>query len=135
MRTRGVRDQGLFRRSARGPVLAVLPLCLAALAGCGSPDEPRVQNVAYCQGSPGDNDTGFLHVEFRQGSTVVATGSVSAGFVLAAEVPVGDIQIYVDGVQVGAVEAGSTNGSYRAPAPDEVTYLHSGEGCPDSASL
>ncbi|GAA3183517.1 hypothetical protein GCM10010531_42170 [Blastococcus jejuensis] len=128
------RGQGLFHRSARGAALAALPLCLAALAGCGSPEEPRVQNVAYCQGSPGDNDTGFLHVEFRQGSTVVATGSVSAGFALTAEVPVGDIQIYVDGVQVGAVE-GPTDGPYHPPARDEVTYLHSGEGCPDSAPL
>jgi hypothetical protein len=66
---------------------------------------------------------------------VVAQGSVSAGTALTAEVPVGAIQIYVDGVQVGAVDEGvDTDGPYHSPAPDEVTYI-SGAGCPDQASL
>ncbi len=93
-----------------------------------------MQRVAYCHSTddPGD---GFLDVEFRQGSTVVAQGSVSAGTALTAEVPVGAIQIYVDGVQVGAVDEGvDTDGPYHSPAPDEVTYI-SGAGCPDQASL
>ena len=49
-----------------GLSLAVLLLCPLALAGCGSPEEPRVQRVAYCHSTddPGD---GFVDVEFRQG--------------------------------------------------------------------
>lgn len=75
----------------------------------------------------------MVDVEFRQGRTVVARGSVSAGVVLSAEVPVGAVQIYVEGVQVGSVNEGvPTDGPYRSPAPDEGVYL-SGQGCPDSA--
>ena len=122
-------------RAVSGTVLAVL-LVLSALAGCGSPEAPRVQQVAYCQGHWSDiPDGGFLHVEFRQGSTVVATGSVSTGGVVAAEVPAGATQIYVDGVQVGAVEEGVDPDAHDSSAPDALTYLRSGEGCPDQASL
>jgi hypothetical protein len=136
MTAQGVRNHGLFRcsRAASGTVLAVLLLCLSALAGCGSPEEPRVQQVAYCQGHSSDTpDSGFLHVEFRQGSTVVATGSVSTGGVVAAEVRAGATQIYVDGQQVGAVNEGVDPDAYDSSAPDATTYLHSGEGCPDQA--
>ena len=131
------RGQGPFHRSARGAALAVLPLCLVALAGCGSPEEPRVQNVAYCQGVPSEaSEDGHLIVEFRQGATVVATGSVNVGMVFAAEVPLGGIQVYVDGVQVGAVNEGvdmAENDDPSAPLP--TTYLASPQGCPDSPGL
>jgi hypothetical protein len=96
-----------------------------------------VQRVAYCQGHSSDRtDSGFVVVEFRQGSAVVGTGSVATGGVVAAEVLLGDIQIYAGGELVGEVNEGvATDGPYRSPAPDEVTYLHSGEGCPDTASM
>jgi hypothetical protein len=74
-------------------------------------------------------------VEFRQGPTVVATGSVSTGRVVTAEVPAGATQIYIDGVQVGAVDEGVDPDAYASSAPDALTYLRSGEGCPDQASL
>lgn len=94
-----------------------------------------MQRVAYCQGPSSDNpDDGFLDVEFRQGATVVAQGSMSAGSVLTAEVPWGATQIYVDGVQVGAVDEGVDPDVYHSPGPDDVTYIRSAEGCPDSAS-
>jgi hypothetical protein len=141
MKAQGLRNHGLFRcspRAASGTGLTVLLLCLPALAGCGSPEEPRVQRVAYCQAPSSDNPDGDpVNVEFRQGSTVVARGSVSVGVAFTAEVPLGAIQIYVDGVQMGAVNEGvATDGPYHSPAPDEVTYIASAEGgCPDSASL
>ena len=115
----------------------MLLLCLPALTGCGSPEEPRVQRVAYCPG-PSDDipHDGCIDVEFRQGDTVVARGSVSVGIALIAEVPVGAIQIYVDGVQVGAVDEGvATNEPYRSAGPDDVTYIRGAEECPDTASL
>ena len=95
-----------------------------------------MQRVAYCQGPSSDHPNGDpVDVEFRQGSTVVARGSVSVGVALTAEVPVGAIQIYVDGVQMGAVDEGvATDGPYHSPAPDEVTYIASAAGCPDSAT-
>ena len=135
-----MRDHGLFRcppRAAGRTALAVLLLCLSALAGCGSAEEPHVQRVAYCQGPSTDGtDDGFLDVEFRQGDTVVARGSVSAGTALTVEVPLGGIQIYVDGVYEGAVNEGvDTDGPYHSPGPGEVTYLSSPEGCPDAAAL
>jgi hypothetical protein len=127
MRAQGLRNHGLL--------VAVLLLGLPAVAGCGSSEEePRVQRVAYCQGPSTDgSDNGFLDVEFRQGSTVVAQGSVSAGLVLSAEVPWGPVQIYVDGVQTGEVNEGVDLDTYRSPGPDDVTYI-SGPGCPDKAS-
>lgn len=135
MTAQGVRNHVRCSRAASGTVLAVLLLCLSALAGCGSPEAPRVQQVAYCQGHSSDTpDSGFLHVEFRQGSTVVATGSVSTGGVVTAEVPAGATQIYVDGEQVGAVDEGVDPDAYDSSAPDALTYLRSGEGCPDQAS-
>lgn len=111
-------------RPANRAALAALPLCLLALAACGSPAQPPVQRVAYCQGPSSDGpDSGFHDVEFRQGSTVVAQGSVSPGAVLTAEVPVGPTRIYVDGSYVGAVDEGlATDGPHRSPAPDEVDY-------------
>jgi hypothetical protein len=61
--------------------------------------------------------------------------AVPAGTALSVEVPVGAIQVYVDGVQVGAVDEGvSTDGPYHSPPPGEVTYI-SGAGCPVRASL
>jgi hypothetical protein len=60
---------------------------------------------------------------------------VSTGAVLGAEVPVGATRIYVDGVQVGAVDEGVDPDTHRSPAADAVTYLRSGEGCPDEASF
>ena len=117
--------------------LAVVLLCLPALTGCGSQEEPGLQWVAFCQGHSDDvHDDGFLDVEFRQGTTVVATGSVSVGVVFRAEVPVGGVEIYVDGVPAGAVNEGvATDVPWRSPSPDAATYLASGEGCPDNASL
>jgi hypothetical protein len=96
-----------------------------------------VQRVAYCQGSSSDNPEGDpVAVEFRQGSTVVARGSVSIGVAFTAEVPLGAVQIHVDGVERGAVNEGvPTDGPYRSPAPDDVTYVASGDGCPDVPSL
>ena len=139
VKTQGERNHGLvrrLRRAAGGTVLAALLLCSSALAGCGSPEEPRTQRVAYCQGSSSDNpDDGSFDVEFRQGSTVVARGSVSAGIALTVEVPFGATQIYVDGVRVGAVDEGVAPDAYHSPAPDDVTYIHSAEGCPDEAPL
>jgi hypothetical protein len=66
---------------------------------------------------------------------VVATGSVSVGVVLRAEVPVGVVRIYVDGVRAGVVNEGvATDVPWRCPSPDQATYLASGEGCPDDAA-
>jgi hypothetical protein len=95
-----------------------------------------VQHVAYCQGpSPDIRDDGFLDVEFRQGATVVARGSVDLGTVFAAEVPVGAIQIYVDGVAMGAVNEGvATDVPWASPGPGDITYM-AGEGCPEKATL
>ena len=121
------------RGAAGGTALALL--CLLGVAGCGSPEEPRIQRVALCQGSSSDNPQGDpFSVELRQGSTVVARGIGSMGTAFTFEVPVGGVQIYVDGVPKGAVNEGvPTDGPYHSPAPDEITYMRSGEGCPDSA--
>lgn len=137
MTAQGLRNHGRLPRAASGTVLAVLLLCLSALAGCGSPEEPRMHRVAYCQGHSSDTpDDGFIDVEFRQGSTVVARGSVSTGTALTVEVPLGGTQIHADGVKVGAVDEGvATDGPAPSPGPDSVTYLRSGEGCPDNAPL
>jgi hypothetical protein len=139
MKAPGPRNRGLSGsspRAAGGMVLAVLVACSPALAGCGAPEEPRVQRVAYCQGPTDAPDDGFIDVEFRQGTTVVARGSVSAGTALTVEVPLGGIQIYADGIYQGAVNEGvDTDGPYHSPAPGEVTYLRSPEGCPDDADL
>jgi hypothetical protein len=115
----------------------VLLLGPVALGGCGSQAEPRMQYVAFCQGASSSiHDDGFVDVEFRQGSTVVATGSLSVGVVFTAEVPIGGIQIYVDDVQVGAVNEGVAADVFaRSPAPEDASYLASGEGCPDSPIL
>ena len=120
------------RRAVTG---AALLLCLAS---CGwSAEEARVQNVAFCQGSTGeDPEGGPYQVEFRQGSTVVARESLSAGVAFTAQVPVGAVEIYVDGVQRGAVGEGvPTDGPYEAPTPDEFTYVAAGEGCPASSAV
>jgi hypothetical protein len=50
-------------------------------------------------------------------------------------VPWGAAQIYVDGVHVGAVDEGVDQEAYHAQGPDDVSYVHSAEGCPGSASL
>jgi hypothetical protein len=139
VKTQGERNHGLvrrLRRAAGGTVLAALLLCLP-LAGCSSPEEPHIQRVAFCQGSSSDNPRGDpFSVELRQGSTVVARGIGSIGTAFTFEVPVGGVQIYVDGVKKGAVDEGvPTDGPYRSPAPDEITYMRSGEGCPDSAPM
>ena len=117
---------------AAGTALPVLLLCLAALAGCGSSDGPRVQLVAYCQGTSSEDPDGEpVRVEFRQGSTVVASGLVDRGVAFTAEVPLGGVQIYVDGVRRGAANEGvPTDGPYHPPAPDEYVYVASAEGCP-----
>ena len=96
-----------------------------------------MHRLAYCQGHSTDHpDDGSIDVEFRQGSTVVARGSVSTGMALTVEVPLGGTRIHADGVKVGAVdEGGATDGPAPSPAPDAVTYLRSGEGCPDNAPL
>jgi hypothetical protein len=115
--------------------MALALLCLPILAGCGSDErEPHVQRVAFCQGPSGDNPNGDpVEIEFRQGSTVVATATGSVGTAFTVEVPVGAVQIYVDGVQKGSVDEGvPTDAASRSPGPDDVTYI-SGEGCPDSA--
>jgi hypothetical protein len=116
-----------------GTALSVL-LCLTALAGCGSSDGPRVQRVAYCQGTSGeDADGGPVRVEFRQGPTVVASGLVDRGAAFTAEVPVGGVQIYVDDVQRGAANEGvPTDGPYHPPGPDDYVYVATAEGCPVS---
>jgi hypothetical protein len=137
MKAQGSRDHGPFRcspRAARGTALGVLLVCLPALAGCGSPEEPRLQRVAFCPGPSNDNlDGGQVDVEFRQGSTVVHRAWVSVGTVFTAEVPWGAVQIYVDGVRMGAANEGVAADAYHSPAPDDVVYLAGAEGCPDSA--
>jgi hypothetical protein len=61
---------------------------------------------------------------------------VSVGAALTVEVPVGAVQIYVDGVQVGAVNEGvPTDGPHDPPGPGDLAYIGRGEGCPDSADL
>jgi hypothetical protein len=96
-----------------------------------------VQRVAYCQGPSSDDPNGDpVDVEFRQGAAVVARATVSVGVAVTVEVPVGAVQIYVDGVRRGAVDEGvATDGPYHSPAPDEITYLRSPEGCPESAPI
>jgi len=116
------------RRAVTG---AALLLCLA---GCGTSEEDRVQNVAFCQGSTSENPAGDpVQVEFRQGSTVLARASVSSGVAVTVQVPVGGVGIYVDGVLTGSANEGvDTDGPYSSPAPDEFVYLAGGEGCPDT---
>ena len=115
----------------------VLLLSLAAVAGCGSSDEPRFQRVAYCLGPSSDHFEGKpIRVEFRQGSTVMATGSVNVGTAFTAEVPIGGIQIDVDGERVGAVNEGvDMEGHYDPPTPGEMTSMASPEGCPEQPIL
>ncbi len=92
-----------------------------------------MQRVAFCQGEPVENsEDGMLVIEFRQGDTVVATVLGGVGTVFSAEVPIGGIQIYVVGVEVGAVhEGGATDVPWASPAPGEATYLAVGDGCPE----
>jgi hypothetical protein len=66
---------------------------------------------------------------------VVATGSVPVRFALTAEAPVGNVEIYANGVYAGSVEEGNTDGPYHSPGPGEITYLAADDGCPDSGSL
>ena len=125
-------------RAASGMALSVVLLCLPALAGCGSDDEgPRVQRVAFCQGPSSDNPNGDpVEIEFRQGSTVVARAAGSVGTAFTVEVPVGAVQIFVNGVQKGSVNEGvPTDAPYHSPGPNDVTYIATAEGCPDSAPL
>jgi hypothetical protein len=140
VKEQGLRNHVVFPhapRAASGTLLAVLLLCPPALAGCGSPEEPRVQRVAFCQGPSSDNPNGNpVEIEFRQGSTVVARATGSVGIAFTVEVPVGATQIYVDGVKEGEVNEGvTTDGPYHSPAPDEITYLATSDDCPDTAPL
>jgi hypothetical protein len=53
---------------------------------------------------------------------------------IIVEVSVGGGRIYADGVGMGAEDEGvPTVGPHHSPAPGEVTYLCSTEGCPDDA--
>jgi hypothetical protein len=133
-RSPGLGFAGCSRLAASSGFAAALLLCVAALAGCTSEEQPRVQYVAFCQGSSSDNAQGNpVQVEFRQGSTVVATGSMSVGVAFTAEVPIGGIQIYVDDVEVGAVNEGVDAEAFPgSPEPDDASYLATGEGCPKS---
>jgi hypothetical protein len=119
-------------RPSLGFSLATLVLCLPALVACGSEEGSNFQRVAFCQGaSSAIHDDGFLDVEFRQGTKVVAANSASVGTVISAEVPIGGIQIYVDGVKVGSVNEGvSTEDPWVEPGPNDATYMAAGEGCP-----
>lgn len=123
----------MITRSARSAALAGLLLCAPVLVGCGSDEEPPFQRVAFCQGDPGENsEDGMLVVEWRQGSEVLATASGAVGTVFSAEVPIGGVQIYVDGVQMGAVNEGvDTDVPWVSPEPGEATYLATGDGCPE----
>ena len=114
----------------RGGVLVVLAL---VVTGCGSDDGPRLQRVSYCQPpASGDAPGAPVRVEFRQGTTVVARGSVPVGGVFGADTPPGPVGIYADGVRVGEAESAvPTEGPYRSPGPGEGVYL-GGEGCPAS---
>jgi hypothetical protein len=120
------RPHRLVAASLALPALAVL-----ALTGCGSDDGPRVQLASYCQPPSTEHPVGSpVQVEFRQGPTVVARGTVPVGGVLSAEAPPGPVQVWADGVQVGEVESAvATDGPYRSPGPGEGVYLN-GEGCP-----
>lgn len=126
--------RGVARTGAARTVVAAV--CLALLAGCGSADERRFQRVAFCQGPSSDNPNGDpVQIEFRQGDTVVARATGSVGTAFTAEVPLGPIQIYVNGVRKGSVNDGiAAEGPDHPPAPDEVTYVASEEGCPETAS-
>src|SRR4051794_26281122 len=133
----GHRPSRRSARAASGTALAVVLLCLPVLAGCGSDeDEPHMQRVAFCQGPSSDNPNGDpVEIEFRQGSAVVARATGSVGTAFTVEVPMGAVQIYVDGVQKGSVDEGvPTDAPYHSPGPHDVTYISSA-GCPDSAPL
>jgi hypothetical protein len=119
-------------RPSLGFSLATVLLCLPLVAGCGS-DEPKTERLAFCQGhSDDDPGDGMLDVEFRQGSTVVAQGSVNVGMVFSAEVPWGGVKVYVDDVYSGSMNEGvPTNGAVLSPTPKfAAVYMSSGEGCP-----
>jgi hypothetical protein len=140
MKGQGLRNFGVVRcswRAASRPVLAVLLLSLPVLAGCGSSkEEPHMQRVAFCQGPSSDNPNGDpVNIEFRQGSTVVARATGSIGTAFTVKVPWGPVQIFVDGVQKGAVDEGVSADAYHSPGPEDVTYIGTAEGCPDDAPL
>ena len=91
-----------------------------------------MQRVAFCQGPSSDNPQGDpVSIEFRQGSEVVARANGSIGTAFTVEVPWGATQIFVDGVQKGAVDEGVHRDTYHSPEPDDVTYIATAEGCPD----
>ena len=108
-------------------------LCALALTGCGSEEEERrFQRVAFCQGPSAGNPNGDpVQIEFRQGKKVVARATGSVGTAFTIEVPLGAVQIYADGVRMGVVNEGvATDGPYHSPAPDEISYVATEEGCP-----
>ena len=47
----------------------------------------------------------------------------------------GAVQVYVDGVQVGAMNEGVPTDGLSSPGLHDVMYVARGDGCPDGASL
>ena len=122
----------VVRRSApRGTAAVAWLLCLVALAGCGG-EEVRLQRVAFCQGSSGEAaEGGIVQIEFRQGTAVVARAVGARSSAFAVLVPLGEVQVYADGVLMGAMDGGGADGPYVPPAPGQGVYLH-GDGCPEA---
>ena len=117
--------------------IAVLPV-LAALLVAGCSDKPRTvdeQNVTVCV-APSDRlpATGCVDVEFHQGGKVVATGSTNVGGATGARVPIGEIDVYVNGELYGQAT------SYEPSTLDEdgeirgSTHLQ-GAGCPSESPI
>jgi len=99
-------------------------------------DAPTLRAEMITMQPRGHPSGDLVEVDFRQGATVVARGTVSVGAAFTVEVPVGAVQIYVDGVQVGAVNEGvPTDGPHDPPGPGDLAYIGRCEGCPDSADL
>ena len=117
--------------------IAVLPV-LAVLLVAGCSDEPETvdeQNVAVCV-APSDElpATGRLDVEFRQDGKVVATGSTDVGGTIGAQVPIGEIDVYVDGELYGQATGYGPSTLDENGQIQGSTYLH-GSGCPAESPI
>jgi hypothetical protein len=106
-------------------------LLAPVLAACGQEPEAPSQAVGYCPGTdPEHPDRTRVEIELRQHGEVVGTASVGVGAGAALRVPLGVVEVYADGEHVGT--AGSDDEPLETPAPTDITYLTSGEGCADT---